>query len=116
MERITNERPEEITREVGSANRKEAASIIEQPHCWHENISYGHTGFKCCYCGIRWWEGMKTRLEGHGPFAPDSQLLPRPNKACAGPETRGKVGRAATAKDVDFTLIPDHAKLEAIEK
>jgi len=81
-------------------------------HCWHENISYGHTGLKCCYCGIRWWEGMKTRLEGHGPFAPDHQLLPRPNKPCAGPETKGRGGRAANSEDVDFSLIRDADRKE----
>lgn len=76
-------------------------------HCWHSNISYGHTGVKCCHCGIRWWEGMTIPLEGHGPFAPTSQLLPLPNRLCTGPETKGRGGRAAKASDVDFSLIAD---------
>lgn len=84
---------------------------LQRNHCWHEKAIYGHHGVQCCYCGIRWWEGIKIPLVGHGPFSPKEQSLPRPNRLCAGPETKGKCGRASRASDIDFSLIQREVEL-----
>jgi hypothetical protein len=75
-------------------------------HCWHEKHVYGHSGEQCCHCGIRWWPEMGIPIQGHGPFAPKTQDLPKPNKECAGaPLSKGKGGRSAILDDVDFAQV-----------
>lgn len=78
-------------------------------HCWHEKSGYGHLGVQCCNCGIRWYEGLTAALEGHGPYAPKTREVPKPNKQCEGKPVAGKQGRVAKITDWEGTDEPANA-------